>query len=76
MKPTQPVKPNRDVTALLLSMSRTGFQGRKLGESLGVWTRMVTYNQDGVAVLSMIAIGLYAVRDPGTPDDETANRKG
>ncbi len=41
MKPTQPVKPNRDVTALLLSMSRTGFQGRKLGESLGVWTRMV-----------------------------------
>jgi deoxyhypusine synthase len=41
MKPTQPVKPNRDVTALLLSMSKTGFQGRKLGESLGVWTRMV-----------------------------------
>ena len=36
---------------------------------------MITYNQDGVAVLSMIAIGLYAVRDPGTPDDNTANRK-
>jgi len=36
MKPTQPVKPNKDVTALLESMSRTGFQGRKLGESLGV----------------------------------------
>ncbi|HPM53546.1 MAG TPA: deoxyhypusine synthase family protein, partial [Methanoculleus sp.] len=41
MKPTQPVKPDRDVTTLLQAMSRTGFQGRKLGESLGVWTRMV-----------------------------------
>ncbi|HUM76889.1 MAG TPA: deoxyhypusine synthase [Methanoculleus sp.] len=42
MKPTQPVKPNENVTALLESMSMTGFQGRKLGESLGVWTRMIT----------------------------------
>lgn len=41
MKPTQPVIPNKDVTALLESMSRTGFQGRKLGESLGIWTRMI-----------------------------------
>lgn len=44
MKPTQPVKPTSNITALLLSMSQTGFQGgRKLGgESLGVWTRMVS----------------------------------
>ncbi|MDD3071032.1 MAG: deoxyhypusine synthase family protein, partial [Methanoculleus horonobensis] len=41
MKPTQPVKPNSNITALLESMSKTGFQGRKLGESLGIWTRMV-----------------------------------
>lgn len=41
MKPTQPVEPNVNVTALLQSMSKTGFQGRKLGESLGIWTDMV-----------------------------------
>ena len=32
-----------------------------------IWTRMTTYNQDGVAVLNMVAIGLYAVRDPSAP---------
>ncbi len=41
MKPTQPVAPNVNITALLESMSKTGFQGRKLGESLGIWTDML-----------------------------------
>jgi len=41
MKPTQPVTPNPDVAALLDSMSKTGFQGRKLGESLAIWSRMI-----------------------------------
>ncbi|MDD3799851.1 MAG: MaoC family dehydratase [Novosphingobium sp.] len=35
-----------------------------------VWTRMVTYNQNGEAVLSMTAIGLFALRDPDAPVDE------
>jgi acyl dehydratase len=51
-------------------------RSRSRPELGSVWTRMVTYNQNGVAVLSMIAIGLYAVRDPGTPDDEAASGKG
>jgi deoxyhypusine synthase len=41
MKPTTPVSPTNDVNRLLEGMSQTGFQGRKLGESLAVWKRMV-----------------------------------
>ncbi len=41
MKPTTPVSPINDVNRLLEGMSQTGFQGRKLGESLAVWKRMV-----------------------------------
>ena len=35
-----------------------------------IWTRMTTYNQDGAAVLNMVAIGLYAVRDPSAPVED------
>ena len=42
LDPTTPVRPTSDVTALLEGMSRTGFQGRKLGESVAVWKQMIT----------------------------------
>ena len=41
MKPTSPVIPVADITRLLEGMSNTGFQGRKLGESVGVWSDMI-----------------------------------
>ncbi len=41
MKPTTPVEPTANLPELLNGMSMTGFQGRKLGESLAVWTRMI-----------------------------------
>ncbi len=41
LDPTTPVKPVSDVAALLDAMSRTGFQGRKLGESVTVWKEML-----------------------------------
>jgi len=41
MKPTQPVVPNANVGELLESMARTGFQGRRLGESVEVWASMI-----------------------------------
>ena len=40
MKPRTPVSPTNDVSRLLEGMSATGFQGRKLGESLEVWAQM------------------------------------
>jgi deoxyhypusine synthase len=40
MKPRTPVSPTNDVSRLLERMSATGFQGRKLGESLEVWAQM------------------------------------
>ncbi|MBN1166656.1 MAG: deoxyhypusine synthase [Methanospirillaceae archaeon] len=41
MRPTQAVVPEPDIETLLMGMSRTGFQGRKLGESLQVWKEML-----------------------------------
>ena len=41
MKPTSPVIPVADITLLLEGMSKTGFQGRKLGESVKVWSDMI-----------------------------------
>ncbi|MEI6293610.1 MAG: deoxyhypusine synthase [Methanomicrobiales archaeon] len=41
MKPTSPVDPVGDITLLLEGMSNTGFQGRKLGESVKVWSDMI-----------------------------------
>jgi len=41
LDPTTPVRPSADVSALLDGMSRTGFQGRKLGESVTVWKQMI-----------------------------------
>jgi len=41
MKPTQPVVPTGNVGDLLAGMARTGFQGRRLGESVEVWAAMI-----------------------------------
>ena len=41
MKPTDPVIPEGDISRLLEGMSHTGFQGRKLGESVAVWADMI-----------------------------------
>ena len=38
---TTPVVPSGNVAALLEGMSRTGFQGRKLGESVEIWKKML-----------------------------------
>jgi deoxyhypusine synthase len=41
IRPVTPVEPASDVAALLEGMSATGFQGRKLGESLEIWSQMI-----------------------------------
>jgi deoxyhypusine synthase len=41
MKPTQPVIPTENVGDLLAGMAKTGFQGRRLGESVEVWASMI-----------------------------------
>ena len=41
MRPTEPVLPVSDIQKLLVGMSRTGFQGRKLGESFQEWQEML-----------------------------------
>ncbi|HOP67601.1 MAG TPA: deoxyhypusine synthase [Methanoregulaceae archaeon] len=41
MRPTIPVKPTSNVGELLEGMSKTGFQGRRLGESVDIWSRMI-----------------------------------
>ncbi len=41
LNPTTPVIPTPGVADLLERMAESGFQGRKLGEALGVWTRMI-----------------------------------
>lgn len=41
LEPTTPVVPEHDISLLLEGMSRTGFQGRQLGESYRVWKRMI-----------------------------------
>jgi deoxyhypusine synthase len=41
MKPTRPVVPAENVGDLLAGMARTGFQGRRLGESVEVWAGMI-----------------------------------
>ncbi|HUU75012.1 MAG TPA: deoxyhypusine synthase [Methanoregulaceae archaeon] len=41
MRPTVPVRPTRDVGELLEAMSKTGFQGRRLGESVDIWAQMI-----------------------------------
>ncbi len=40
--PTDPVVPRENVADLLEDMSRTGFQGRRLGESFRIWQAMLT----------------------------------
>jgi len=41
LTPTTPVKPTERITDLLDAMSKTGFQGRKLGEAFIIWKEMV-----------------------------------
>ncbi|MCP1715563.1 deoxyhypusine synthase [Methanocalculus alkaliphilus] len=41
LTPTSPVKPTEHIAELLESMSRTGFQGRKLGEAYIIWKEMI-----------------------------------
>jgi len=41
LTPTDPVVPTRNVADLLDGMSRTGFQGRRLGESFRIWSEML-----------------------------------
>ncbi|HON81172.1 MAG TPA: deoxyhypusine synthase [Methanoregulaceae archaeon] len=41
MVPTDPVVPQENVADLLDAMSRTGFQGRRLGESFKIWQAMI-----------------------------------
>ncbi|MDD1719382.1 MAG: deoxyhypusine synthase [Methanoregulaceae archaeon] len=41
MRPIHPVEPTNDLAALLEQMSMSGFQGRKLGESVRVWKEML-----------------------------------
>ncbi len=41
MKKTCPVCPADNIATLLSGMAKTGFQGRKLGESVEVWRRML-----------------------------------
>ena len=50
LSPTEPAKPNNRVDTLLKQMSRTGFQGRKLGESVAVWSQMI--QDPGVTILA------------------------
>lgn len=41
LTPTDPVLPRENVADLLDGMSRTGFQGRRLGESFRIWQTML-----------------------------------
>ncbi|MHC1626638.1 MAG: deoxyhypusine synthase [Methanoculleaceae archaeon] len=41
MKPTQSILPDSDVATLLSRMTRGGFQGRTLGESVEIWVQMI-----------------------------------
>ncbi len=41
MKPRHAVVPTNSVAELLRGMSQTGFQGRKLGESVEIWSQMI-----------------------------------
>ncbi len=41
LKPTIPVNPLGDISLLLKGMTNTGFQGRKLGESVEIWSEMI-----------------------------------
>lgn len=50
LHPMEPVKPENRVDLLLKQMSMTGFQGRKLGESVAVWSQMI--EEPGVSILA------------------------
>ena len=48
--PIEPVHPESRVDLLLEKMSRTGFQGRKLGEAYAVWKQMIA--DPGITILA------------------------
>lgn len=41
MEPILPLIPTSDVPGLISAMAKTAFQGRKLGESLEIWSQMI-----------------------------------
>jgi deoxyhypusine synthase len=46
MQPTEPIKVSeKSVADVLLAMSKTGFQGRKLGEAFKIWLEMLEENE-------------------------------
>ncbi len=54
MHPTVPIEvKNRDFFDLLKSMSKTGFQGRKLGEAFEIWLEML--NEEKITILMGLA---------------------
>ncbi len=53
MEPTQPIDVReRSFSDLLLAMSKTGFQGRKLGEAFKIWVEML---EDEVTIIMGLA---------------------
>ena len=44
--PTNPMKPAAAVDELLMNMSKSGFQGRKLGEAFRLWKEMINRRYD------------------------------
>ncbi|AEA47168.1 deoxyhypusine synthase [Archaeoglobus veneficus] len=54
MQPTEPIEVSeKSVADLLLAMSKTGFQGRKLGEAFKVWLEML--EEDEITILMGLA---------------------
>jgi deoxyhypusine synthase len=52
LDPIRPVHPSPEVATLLRGMMNTGFQGRKLGESLEIWSDMIR-DEDCVIMLGL-----------------------
>lgn len=50
--PVKPVHPENRVDLLLEQMSKTGYQGRKLGESFAVWRQMIE-DPDAIILLGL-----------------------
>ncbi len=52
INPVCPVEPTGDVASLLERMQASGFQGRKIGESLEIWSQMIR-DEDCVIMLGL-----------------------
>jgi len=54
MEPTEPVDVSeKSISELLLSMAKTGFQGRKLGEAFKIWLKML--EEERITILMGLA---------------------